>query len=74
MPSGIHHSPFESPFVVLQDEKVEQFWMDDDLAGTTRKMSGQLYPGLGCLATNRALEAMNLRSPEDDGAYSFVPP
>ncbi len=60
--------------MVLQDEKVEQFWMDDDLAGTTRKMSGQLYPGLGCLATNRALEAMNLRSPEDGGAYSFVPP
>ena len=61
-PSGIHHSPFESPFVVLQDEKVERFWMDDDLAVTTRERSGQLYPGLGCLATNRALEAMNLRS------------
>ena len=64
-PSGIHHSPFESPFVVLQDEKVEQFWMDDDLAGTTRKNSGQLNPGLGCLATDRALEAMNIRSSED---------
>ena len=73
-PSGIHHSPFESPFCVLQDAKVEQFWRADDVECTSRKRNGQLYDGLGCLATNRALEAMNLRAPEEDGSYSLVPP
>ena len=74
-PSGIHHSPFASPFVVLQDEQVEDFWMADDIANSTANSTGQLYPGLGCLATNRALEAMNLaRDQEEGGAYGLVPP
>ena len=74
-PSGIHHSPFASPFVVLQDEQVEDFWMADDIANSTANSTGQLYPGLGCLATNRALEAMNLaRGEEEGGAYGLVPP
>ena len=66
-PSGIYHSPFESPFTVLQDENVEQFWRDDDIANTTRKASGQLNHGIALSAINRSLEAMNLRG-EDGGA------
>ena len=74
-PSGIHDSPFESPHVVLESAQVEQFWMDDDIANTARKTSGHLYDGLGCMATDRALEAMNLRQDEEEsGAYGLVPP
>ena len=49
--------------------------MADDIANSTANSTGQLYPGLGCLATNRALEAMNLaRGEEEGGAYGLVPP